>query len=185
MSQFAKWALGLSILAIVIFGLSQAKFGGGLTSPDRVSATIGTSASPVTLNNNFTGAGSASSSALKMNGNSDVAIGFSYTPKSWGSKIYIRVDRSFDNGTSYVPYSVIDQNTTSTQVINVNTTGATGTASGVPFVIPPYGVSTSGTAITGSFTLPDLVGDYVKVYVKESTTSTYGTLYLNLFGSNN
>lgn len=167
--------LGVAIIIpIALLGLfSRTKFGSGLVAPDRISVAIGSSASPQTLTNSF-----STSSVMRMNGTNNVAIGFDYLPKSYGSSLYIAVERSLDNGSTYVPYLTINPSTDRTYVY---TSGATGTL-GIPFSIGD-GTSASGTSIKGSFDF-DMTADYVRFAVKESTTSTAGTLYANMLLNN-
>lgn len=163
--------LGAIALCAFLF-LGSGKFGGGLVSSNRSSVTIGTSASPITLTNT-----NVTSSALRTDGMKDVAVGYSYLPKSLNSKLYLQIERSLDNGNTYVPYSLLDTTSSTSQVFNY-TYGATSTQ-GIPIVIPSNVGATSGTTITGSFDLK-LVADYLRIGVREYTSSTYGTVYVQM-----
>ena len=140
---------------------------------------VGTTSTPSTITNLYAG---TSSTKVNVRGYPNVSLVGSYTPKSYGSAIYILVERSIDNGASFQPYSVLVPGTTQ---IPVYAAGASST-SGIPFLVPGAGTGSavSGTAIGFSFDL-SLAADRMRVSVKESTTSTYGTLSLEGLASSN
>jgi len=143
---------------------------------------IGTTSVPLTLNRSFTGGGAVSSSALLVRGMPNLAFAVGYLPKSQGSKAYLLLERSIDNGTTFFPYESL---TVSSTEIQVNTNG-TSTTNGTPFVFPKglTDVSTSGTLIKADWDMT-LVADYIKISLKEDTTSTAGTVYVQTMFSSN
>lgn len=145
-------------------------------------SAIGSASSPVTLKGTFSGAGAASSSQIAIDGFPNVTIAGTYTPKSHGSFMYLQVQRSIDNGTTFVPYMTITPET-SDVLVNYN---GTSSIAGSPFVIPgnASGTTASGTAITWSFDLT-LLADYIKIFAKEVTTSTFGTLNAQIMAGTN
>lgn len=173
--------LGLTIVfsaSVVMKNRGEGFFGGGLTSPDRnYIDAFGTAASPYTLTNTY-----VTSSRLKILGLANVAFAGTYTPRSYGSVSYILVERSIDNGQNYYPYATI---TPETGDVLLNTSG-TSTTSGSPFIVPGNVLFTaaSGTAIPYSFDI-SLAADYVRVSTKEVTTSTAGTINIEVMSVNN
>jgi hypothetical protein len=155
--------------------------GGPMTVNDYPTA-IGTVAVPLTLTSSYTAGGSASSTALLNEGLPNTVISGTYTPKSYGSVLYLLVSRSVDGGSTYKPYSVLSPEAGDVLVY----TNGTSTTTGIPFVIPGTGIGTaaSGTAITFSYDLT-MAGDYLKVAAKEYTTSTYGTANVQVQVSSN
>jgi hypothetical protein len=136
-------------------------------------AAIGTATVPISTSSTYTGAGSASSSAILATGLPNLVLAGTYTPKSFGSNLLIQVQRSIDNGNTYEPYMTI---TPESGDVLVNSSG-TSTTNGSPFIVPGNNLfrATSGTAIGFSFDLT-LVADYIKILTKEQTTSTFGTI---------
>lgn len=150
----------------------QNKFGAGVPSQIRRDSidSVGTEATPINLTSGYTGAGSASSSVMAVNGLSNFVFSGKYTPKSHGSIMHLLVERSLDGGSTYRPYNVIE---VQSDEVLVHTSGT----NGIPFTIPGSGTSVSGTAMEFDFDLT-MVADYIKVSAKETTTSTAGTVYI-------
>lgn len=176
----------VAILAVLGIGYlwgeqqsSQVLGHGGAFASINFNDAIGSSSSPRTLTNSY---GGTSSTVLLTNGLPNISVGGRYTPKSQGSKLYILMERSLDNGSTFVPYGTLLASSTA---VFVNTNGSS-TTNGTPFILPAGNsdVSTSGTAIGFSFDLT-LVGDYIRISAKEDTTSTAGTLYLNAIAESN
>ena len=145
-------------------------------------AAIGTAASPSTLTSVYNG---ASTTVQNISGLPNIVIAGTYLPKSYGSNILIQLERSLDDGATFFPYSTLTPDTTSTVI---NTTGASSTA-GTPFVLPAdvgevLYTTVSGTAITFSWDLT-LAAQWLRVKVKENTTSTFGTLNLQTYFTSN
>lgn len=141
---------------------------------------IGTSASPSTLTAAFN---SNSSTVVLAAGLNNVVLGGTYTPKTTNANAYIKVERSLDNGSTYLPYSVLQA--LPTQTLVYSDSFATTTSSAAPFTIPGDGTSTSGTAITFSFDLT-LAADYLRVSIAEQNgTSTPGTAHLQILLNSN
>lgn len=120
------------------------------------------------------------STPLRILGLSNVVIGGTWTPRSYGSVLYLQIERSLDNGVTYVPYDTI---TPSTDRISVYNNGFVTSSVGIPFQVPGAGTSASGTTQTFSFDTT-LAADYIRVGVKENTTSTAGTAYVQLLTTN-
>lgn len=138
---------------------------------------IGSVASPYTLNAFYA---SSTSVKLRIPGLSNVVIGGTYLPKSHNSKMYLLVERSLDYGASWIPYDVI---TPSTDRVSVWSNGYVTSSVGVPFLIPGSGTAASGTAIGFSFDTT-LAADYIRVSVAEDTTSTAGTVNVQILSTN-
>lgn len=141
--------------------------GGAFESVNYVAA-IGTSASPATLTTAYSGASSTPMTAMGL---PNMTIAGTYTPRSYGSKALLLLERSIDNGATYQPYTVLEPRSTDVLVY----TSGSSTTSGIPFIIPGTGGSTSGTAIGFSFDL-SVVADFIRLSAKEMTTSTAGTI---------
>lgn len=179
--------LGVIVACTVYFLFSQknqnTELGhGGPLEITGYPTAIGTAASPATLTSSYNG---ASTTLQNVGGLPNIVLGGTYTPKSYGSNILIMVERSLDHGATFFPYSTITPQTTSTII---NTNGASSTA-GTPFVFPAdsgavIATSPSGTAVTFSWDMT-LAADYLRVKVKENTTSTFGTLNLQTYFTSN
>lgn len=153
-------------------------YGGSLTVADRNSEdAFGTADSFATMNQTY-----SSSTALRALGLSNVVIAGNYIPKSYGSRLYLVLERSVDNGATYQNYGTL---TPETGDVLVNTNG-TSTTGGTPFVIPgnAIGSAASGTSIGFSYDL-SIAADYIRIAAKEYSTSTSGTAHIILFASNN
>lgn len=186
--QQKRIALIGGLLAVLILGVvllrwprsgdgSELGHGGPFESINYVDA-IGSAASPATITSQY---GNTTSTEMNSVGLPNVVFGGSYTPKSYGSQLFLLLERSLDGGTTYKPYAVLGPTTTST-IVYVD--GASSTA-GIPFIIPTgTGIATSGTAINFTFDLT-LVADRIRIRAKESTTSTRGTLNLQAILSSN
>jgi len=188
-NKYAKWGM-LVLLAFAVLFLvlrvitprNQPVLGlGGYFEGLNYNA-IGTATVPVTLTNSYTAAGSASSTQMGSLGLPNISVSGEYTPKSYGSVAYILVERSIDGGVSYQPYQTI---TPEVADVLLNTNGSS-TTNGSPFIVPGNALftSASGTAIGFSFDV-SLVADYVKIFVKESTTSTAGVFYAQVKATSN
>lgn len=174
-------AILLAILAVIggANKVEETVMGAGDAFQSQSISLIGTTSTPSTLTSAY---GGTSSTAIRVRGYPNISLVGSYTPKSYGSAIYILLERSIDNGASFQPYSVLVPGTTQ---VPVYADGASST-SGIPFLIPGAGTGSaaSGTAIGFSFDV-SLAADRMRVSVKESTTSTYGTLNLQGLVSSN
>ena len=135
-----------------------------------------------TLTSSYTAAGSVSSSRIAIDGYPNVVLSGVYTPASYGSIAYILIQRSIDGGATYKPYATI---TPESADVLVNSNGSS-TSGGSPFLVPGNALfsSASGTAINFSWDLT-MIADFVKVQVKELTTSTAGTMSLQLMAGTN
>lgn len=179
-------AIGVLFAALLgFFGFSMASnpesgLGSGQLTQLSYPAAIGTATSPVTLAT--TTYSNASSSVILAGGLPHLVLAGTYTPKSYGSVMYLKLERSIDNGTTFFPYDVISPGVSGTLVYNAGTS----TTPGAPFVIPGEGIGTaaSGTAIGFSFDLP-AVADYIRVSAKEYSTSTRGTVNVQVILQSN
>lgn len=101
-------------------------------------------------------------------------LDFSYTPKTGQSNriLYIYIEVSNDGGATYYPITTKANLTTSIKVYD---------DLGIQF--PGDGVSTGGTAYTGynDFTI---VGDKVRISVKESGSDNFGVVTMRAVVSN-
>lgn len=157
--------------------INQEPLGSPNTIADRNFIALGTStSSPLTLTTGY-----ATSSVLKMLGLSNIVIAGQYTPKTYGSTLYIIIERSIDNGQTYWPYDTVTPAATQISVYNQGL--VTTSSFAVPIVIPSAGVSASGTAMDFSLDT-SLAGDYMRISVKEVTTSTAGTAYIQVLSTN-
>lgn len=167
-------SLGVVAASILLLKQNRLQFGAGVSGSYELTGynAIGSSSSPSTLSSTTTYS-NTSSSALMVKGMPNIAFAVQYTPKSYGSSVYILLERSIDNGATFFPYGTL---TTESADTLVNSSGTRSTA-GTPFVIPgnDVGTATSGTTIKISWDL-SLVADYIRLSAKESTTSTFGTL---------
>ena len=149
-----------------------------LTSTDsNYMDAIGTASAPATATTLYT---SSTSAVLRTLGLSQVAIGGKYKPTSYGSNYYLQIERSIDNGQTYVPYQTLTAQSNSV-LVNASPTSSTSTVGSTPFIVPGnllYG-STSGTTIPFSFDL-SMVADYIRVSGKEVSTSTLGTIFVQV-----
>lgn len=172
-----KLLIGGVAIAIILFvgwffltpKSEQALGHGGPFESINYATAIGSSASPATLTTAYAG---ASSTILLAEGLPNISIAGTYLPKSYGSRLYLLIERSIDKGVTYVPYVTLTPESTD---VLVNTSG-TSTTNGSPFVVPGNSnTAASGTAIGFSFDVT-LAADYIRLSAKESTTSTAGTL---------
>ena len=136
---------------------------------------IGSASSPSTLTSTYT-----SSTPLRIPGLSNLVVAGTYTPKAFGSNLFIVLERSIDNGQTYYPYQVI---TPSTDRVSVWSNSFATSSQAVPFLIPGSGSSQTNVAIPFSFDTT-LAADYVRLAVKESTTSTAGTVNVQFLSTN-
>lgn len=191
MNIFTHWkvkaSLALLVAAVLIAFLvacfskvGEQTFGGGLVSVDRFGVdAIGSAASGAVLTQVY-----VSSTRVKTLGLDKVVVSGSYTPRSFAPKLFLVVERSTDNGQTYYPYTITSE---SSSQINVFPNGFTTSSLGIPFQIPGAlsASSTSGTTMLFSFSLPyPFVADYMRVAVKEQTTSTGGLVNVQLMGTN-
>lgn len=181
-SQYAKSALvGAIIVVLAIVGVKivpekSIKLGTVETISDRTYLdAFGTASSSATLTSTY-----ATSTSLRVQGLSNVVLAGTYTPKSYGSTLFLVIERSIDYGKNFYPYQVI---TPSTDRVSVWSNGFVTSSRGVPFMIPGSGSAASGTAMTFSFDTT-LAADYIRILAKESTTSTAGTFNVQLLNTN-
>ena len=179
-------AVGLGILILLVGGVIGKTFfvpsslgHGGAYESANYPQMIGSASVPATITSDYNG---ASSTIKLVGGQPNAVFGGTFTPKSYGSKLYLLVQRSIDDGATFLPYDVISVRSTSTVIY---TSGASSTQ-GIPFVIPDGGdtLSASGTSIGFSFDLT-AAADYIRVFAKEDTTSTEGTLNVQMQTSSN
>ena len=157
-------------------------FGGGMNFERTAALAIGSSTASSTLTASL-GGGSASSSPILTKGFPNMVIAGSYLPQSYGSKMFIYILRSLDNGTTYKPYDVIESSADDV-LVHVSSTAGSVTGYGTPFSIPGVGASASGTSISFSYDLT-LAADYVRILVSEVTTSTAGQAHVQLLLNTN
>lgn len=169
-----------TVLMLHFDPLKEQTFGGGLVSVDRNGIdAIGSAASSSILTGSY-----VSSTRMKVLGLDKLVVAGSYTPRSFAPTLYLMVERSIDNGQTYYPYALT---TNLDSRINVGTGAFATSSAGVPFQIPgsTSASSTSGTAMTFSFSLPyPFTADYMRLSVKEQTTSTFGLVNVQLMGTN-
>jgi len=135
-----------------------------------------------TLSNSYSAAGSVSSSRIAIDGYPNVVLSGTYTPASYGSIAYILIQRSVDGGATYKPYVTI---TPEQADVLINTSGSS-TSNGTPFLVPGNGLFTSASGTNINFSLDlTMVADFIKVQVKENTTSTAGTMSMQLMAGTN
>jgi len=126
--------------------------------------------SPATLTNGYTG---ASSTPVTVSGLPNYVLSVAYTPKSYGSYVYLLVERATNSScTTYYPFTNLSPSTDRTTVYN---TGASST-DGIPFMLGASGTYASGTTQYASFDFTG-VANCLRVSAKEHTTSTAGTIY--------
>jgi hypothetical protein len=174
-NPYTKYLIGgLIVCLAIVFFISKPFFGGTLRSSDKLSILIGTASAPLTLKPTYTGAGSVSSTANYTYGLDRHNVGVKYTPKSYGSYVYINIERSLDPScTTYFPFSsYITSGSTSNTLFYA---GASST-DGMPYVLGSDS-SASGTVQYASFNLEGS-SSCVKFSAKENTTSTAGTIYI-------
>lgn len=136
---------------------------------------FGTASAPATLTQIY-----ATSSAMRIQGLSNLVLAGTYLPKSHNSVLYLALERSVDYGQTYYSYQTL---TPSTDRVSVWSNNFVTSSNAVPYVIPGSLIAASGTAITFSFDAT-AAGDYVRVAAKEYTTSTAGTFNVQLFSTN-
>lgn len=165
-------AIAVVLLAVLwLAGRSQtAPLGHGGPLEQQSYDAIGSASTPSTLTTAYNG---ASSTVISAEGLPNVAISGTYTPNSYGSVAYILLERSTDGGATFYPYQTL---TSESSDVLVNTNG-TSTTNGSPFLVPGNALftSASGTAVLFSFDVSG-IADFWRVRVKESTTSTAGTM---------
>lgn len=155
------------------------EFGSGSAFESIYYNAIGTPTAASTLTQVFE---NTSSTVVMAKGLNNIVIAGEYTPTSEDSLLYIEVERSLDSGTTFLPYSVLQPFPTQTLVYS-NGAATTGTEA-IPFTIPGGETSVSGTAIGFSFDLT-MAADYLRVSLKESTTSTAGSAFIQLLLNSN
>lgn len=144
---------------------------------------IGSEASPVTVAT--TTFSNASSSIITAGGLPNLAFVIGYTPASYGSRLALLLERSFD-GTNFYPYATI---TPESGDVLINSSGTT--TGGVTFTSPPFlipgnalGTAVSGTRITTSFDLT-LAAGWIRLSAREVSTSTRGTTNIGVYLTSN
>ena len=181
MVAFLILALVISVLVAVFSKVGEQTFGGGLVSVDRFGVdAIGSAASGTILTQVY-----VSSTRVKVLGLDKVVVAGSYLPRSFAPKLFLVVERSVDNGQTYYPYTVTSEGIST---VGVNVNGFTTSSLGIPFQIPAINStasSTSGTPMLFSFQLDyPFTADYMRVAVKEQTTSTGGLVNVQIMGTN-
>ena len=176
-SLVAVLAIAASVLNIAVPRLQGPQTFGAVNmiSDRNFINAFGSASSPATLTQSY-----ATSSAMRIQGLSNLVLAGTYTPKSHNSVLYLAIERSVDYGQTYYPYQTI---TPSTDRVSVWSNNFVTSSNAVPYVIPGSLSAASGTAITFSFDAT-VAGDYVRVAAKEYTTSTAGTFNVQLFSTN-
>lgn len=130
---------------------------------------IGTAAAATTTNSLYDG----NSRTLLSGGLENIHLDVQYTPASEDSVLFILLEGSNDDGDTFFPMGTKSVGTTD---IKFYSEGASSTQ-GIPIVFPGDSTSVSGTLLTAMMDF-DMVADHVRIRVKESTTSTKGTVYI-------
>lgn len=177
-----KIAWGTVIASCILFGLvmyfwprDQQSLGHGGPLETADTFLIGTVSSGTTLSTSY---GTVSSTRVYIGSQPNVAFFVGYKPRTFGSNLYLLLERSPDSGVSWYPYNVIQPTATSTLVFSQ---GASSTA-GIPFVYPGSGQLTANVTSTFSFDVT-LAAGLFRISAKEDTTSTAGILYLQSYSS--
>lgn len=156
------------VLIFSVFNQKKQEFGASVPTQIARYALFTTS----TLTNAYTGSGAVSTTGRLAKSFGNVAFSGVYQSNTTGAKAMILLERSLDDGVTYQPYQTM---TPETADVLINTSGS-GTSSGSPFIIPGTGASASGTnPIPFSWDL-SLAADYVRVSVKEVSSSTGSVL---------
>lgn len=134
--------------------------------------SIGTASSPATLTAAFSGNRQTHLSKFMH----ELHIDFQYTPKTGQTNrlLYILVEASNDNGTTWFPLSLRSNQTTESLVYTDDPAGA----NGIPFTIPGDKTSTGGTTLAGFLDVNDFTAEKVRVSAKESGSANFGTVYI-------
>jgi len=141
---------------------------------------VGTPTAPSTLTALFD---STSTTGRLARGLNNIVLAGKYTPKTTNANMYIKLERSLDGGTTYVPYSLLQE--TTTEILVFADDFATSTSVSAPFTIPGDKTSTSGTEIGFSFDMT-IAADYLRVSLAEQNgTSTPGTANLQMLLNSN
>lgn len=132
-------------------------------------SAIGSTAVPMTMSTTtFQG---ASTTALNVGGLPNMAFNVGYTPKAFGSRLLLQLERSFDiNCTNFYMWDTL---TIGSDAVLVNTNG-TSSSSGIPFVINNEGTYASGTRRTSSWDM-SLAATCARISMRESVTGTSAT----------
>ena len=183
----------ISLIVAILIGLAYycfftPTFGSTSFVQRRNFKEIGTSAAPLTLTNAFADADSVSSTSVDAKGMNTVVVAGTWLPKSAGSRLYLKFQQSPD-GTNFFDRSL------ETNIPNYGTAGTGGSTvasstlvvvgatstSGIPYVIGDW-TTTSGTALSFSFPVKEFVGgmDAIKVFAQEMTSTTHGTLHMQV-----
>lgn len=132
-------------------------------------SAIGSASSPSTMSTTtFDG---ASTTVLNVGGLPNMAFNVGYTPKAYGSRLLIQIERAFDVTCSN--FYQWDTLTIGSDAVLVNTQG-TSSALGVPFVINNEGTYASGTRRTASWDM-SLAATCARISMRESVTGTPAT----------
>lgn len=130
---------------------------------------IGTASSPTTTNSVYGG----NTKTIVSGGLENLHLDIRYTPASHNSVLYVLIEGSNDNGTTYFPMGSKSVGTTD---VKLYSEGVSSTV-GIPITFPGDSTTASGTLYSSMIDF-DLVADHVKISAKESTTSTKGTAYI-------
>ena len=133
--------------------------------------SVGTAAAPATLTAAYTGNRQTHLSKFMPN----LHIDFTYTPKAGQTNRFasILVEVSNDDGTTWKPFT-IRQNITTTSLVYVDDADGN---NGINLKIPGDGTSTGGTALSGSIDT-NVIADKVRVSVKEDGSANFGTMHI-------
>ena len=132
---------------------------------------IGTATTATTTNSVYDG----NTRTLVSGGLENVHLDVQYTPASQDSVLFILLEGSNDDGTTFFPMGTKSVGTTD---IKFYSEGASSTV-GIPIIFPGDETSVSGTLLTTMMDF-DMVADHVRIRVRENTTSTQGTAYIRV-----
>lgn len=132
---------------------------------------IGTATTAATLTAAYTG----NTKTLLSKYLENLHLDIKYTPKAGQTDryLYLLIEVSNDDGTTFFPVANKSASTQQTKLYNEDADGNMG----IPLLVPGDLTSTGGTAQT-AFADYDIVGDFVKISVKESGSANFGTIYV-------
>lgn len=143
-----------------------------MSYPEHLSSdSIGTAATPATLTAAYTGNRQVHRAKFMPN----IHIDFTYTPKAAQTNRFasILLEVSNDDGTTWQPFT-IRQNTTTTSLVYVDDADGD---NGINFKIPGDGTSTGGATLSGSIDT-NVIADKIRVSAQEDGSADFGTLHV-------
>jgi hypothetical protein len=118
---------------------------------------------------------------LRIPGLSNLVIAGSYVPLASGSILYIEIERSIDYGVTWMPYNAVTVGATKADIW---TSGLAGSSTGLPYVVPGGSTTLSANATTTFSFDTTLAADYVRLKIKETTSSTAGKVNIQVLSTN-